>query len=124
MSRLQQRRQTELVRQKAVSLKQSLNESHIEESTLQARLAGYKQRAEHLHRQSKQLDLHIQLLKQSHANEAGRLQVSAICAELTWHSLTALVSLLTILIVHQATLSSLDTGRTDCKGEAAESEYD
>ena len=77
MSCLQQRRQTELERQKAVSLKQSLNESHIEESTLQARLAGYKQRAEHLHRQSKQLDLHIQLLKQSHANEAGRLQVSA-----------------------------------------------
>ena len=77
MSRLQQRRQTELERQKAVSLRQSLNESQIEESTLQASLAGYKQNAEHLHSQSKQLDSHIQLLKQSHANEAGRLQVSA-----------------------------------------------
>lgn len=77
MARLQQRRQTELVRQKAVSLKQSLNEAEIEESTLQASLAGYKQRAEDLHSKSKQLDSHIQLLKQSHANEAGRLQVSA-----------------------------------------------
>ena len=77
MLRLQQRRQTELVRQRAVSLRQSLNESQIEESTMQASLAGYKQRAEHLHSQSKQLDSHIHLLKQSHANEAGRLQVSA-----------------------------------------------
>ncbi len=65
------------MRQKAVSLKQSLNESQIEESTLQASLAGYEQRAEHLHSKSKQVDSHIQLLKQSHANEAGRLQVSA-----------------------------------------------
>lgn len=70
----EQRRQTELVRQKAVSLKQSLSEAQKEESTLQDSLADYKQRAEHLHSQSKQLDLHIQLLKQSHAREAGRLQ--------------------------------------------------
>ncbi|DBA74414.1 TPA: hypothetical protein ACH3X1_011169 [Trebouxia sp. C0004] len=65
----EQRRQTELVRQKAVSLQQSLNESQIEESTLQASLAGYKQRSEHLHSKSKQLDSHVQLLKQTHTNK-------------------------------------------------------
>lgn len=65
------------MRQKAASLRQSLNESQVEESTLQASLAGYNQRVEYLHSKSKQLDSHIQLLKQSHANEAGRLQVSA-----------------------------------------------
>ncbi|KAA6425631.1 MAG: hypothetical protein FRX49_04528 [Trebouxia sp. A1-2] len=70
----EQKRQTELVRQKAASLRQSLNESQVEESTLQASLAGYNQRVEYLHSKSKQLDSHIQLLKQSHANEAGRLQ--------------------------------------------------
>ncbi|KAL0035829.1 hypothetical protein WJX77_004545 [Trebouxia sp. C0004] len=70
----EQRRQTELVRQKAVSLQQSLNESQIEESTLQASLAGYKQRSEHLHSKSKQLDSHVQLLKQTHTNKVRRLQ--------------------------------------------------
>ena len=50
----------------------------------------------------------------------GRLALSL----LVWHSLRALVLLLAILIVDQAKLSSLDTGRTHCKGEAAESEHD
>ena len=40
------------------------------------------------------------------------------------HSLRAPNLLLASLTVDQAKLSSLDAGRTDCKGEAAESEYD